>query len=159
MLYKKILVPFDGSDPAKNALEVAKKLIGDDPEATLYIIAVIASGAIALELESPMHRKQKNPYLFPGADNYERIIQDTIGEAQKRLDAQTENLVDNVEYQVVREAFVAAKISDGIADFADRNGCEIIVMGRRGVGMLHGVVGSVSYGVLHKTDVPVLSVK
>ena len=32
-------------------------------------------------------------------------------------------------------------------------------MGRRGLGALRGMLGSVSYGVLHSAEMPVLTVK
>ena len=41
MLYKKIVVPFDGSEPARGALAVAKKLIADDPTAELHVLSVV----------------------------------------------------------------------------------------------------------------------
>ena len=41
MLYKKIVVPFDGSEPARSALTVAKKLIADDPAAELHVLSVV----------------------------------------------------------------------------------------------------------------------
>ena len=46
-----------------------------------------------------------------------------------------------------------------IADFADKHDIDLIVMGRRGLGAIRGMIGSVSYSVLGQVDIPVLTVK
>ena len=48
---------------------------------------------------------------------------------------------------------------DGINDFAKEHGCDLIVMGSRGLGVLRGMLGSVSYGVLRSAEIPVLVAK
>ena len=46
-----------------------------------------------------------------------------------------------------------------ITAYADEGGYDCIVMGHRGLGAVRGMLGSVCYSVLHKTNVPVLIVK
>ena len=46
-----------------------------------------------------------------------------------------------------------------IVAYADEHACDLIVMGSRGLGVLRGMLGSVSYGVLRSADVPVLIAK
>ena len=49
---------------------------------------------------------------------------------------------------------------DRITAFAKENGCDLIVMGSRGMGDFKSfLLGSVSTGVLHHSDLPVLIVK
>ena len=158
-MYKKILVPFDGSEPAKNALAVAKKLIADDADATLHVLSVLPANAIALELESPSNPAAGTPLMFPDRESYERVIEKAKERARESMVAGASeaagDLACTVEYGVV----IAGKVADGIVDYAEEHGVEIIVMGRRGLGALRGMLGSVSYAVLHEADVPVLTVK
>lgn len=46
-----------------------------------------------------------------------------------------------------------------LSRYAEEHDCDLIVMGRRGLGAIRGMLGSVSFGVLRATDVPVLTVK
>lgn len=159
MLYKKILVPFDGSDPAKGALEVAKKLIADDPAAVLYVMTVVPANIIAAELESPSNPAAGTPLLFADADSYERVIANARRRAEEELREGIGDALDGVGFEVELGVAIAGKTADGIVDYANDHGVEIIVMGRRGLGALRGMLGSVSYAVLHEADIPVLTVK
>lgn len=159
MLYKQILVPFDGSDPAKNALVVAKKLIAGDAEATLHVLSVVPANIVAAELESPSNPAAGTPLLFADADSYERVISSAKKRAEEEIRAGIGDILDDVDFTVEHGVAIAGKTADGIVDYADEHGIEIIVMGRRGLGALRGMLGSVSYAVLHETDIPVLTVK
>lgn len=159
MLYKKILVPFDGSEPAKNALTVAKKMIADDAEAVLCVLSVVPANAIAAELESPANPVAGTPLLFPDVDSYERVITNAKARAEERLREDVGDALDDVCFDVRFCVSIAGKAAEGIVDFAEEENAEIIVMGRRGLGALRGMLGSVSYAVLHEADIPVLTVK
>jgi nucleotide-binding universal stress UspA family protein len=55
---------------------------------------------------------------------------------------------------------VLGDAAESIADTATRLGCDVIVMGRRGLGAIRGMVlGSVSLRLLHLTGLPVVLVK
>ena len=56
-------------------------------------------------------------------------------------------------------AVVNGSPHDSITAYADEGGYDCIVMGHRGLGAVRGMLGSVCYSVLHKTNVPVLIVK
>ena len=57
------------------------------------------------------------------------------------------------------EAQLSPSPVDGISAYASEHDCDLIVMGRRGLGALRGMLGSVSYGVLRTAEIPVLTVK
>lgn len=59
----------------------------------------------------------------------------------------------------VEIAVVNGSPHDSITAYADEGGYDCIVMGHRGLGAVRGMLGSVCYSVLHKTNVPVLIVK
>lgn len=61
--------------------------------------------------------------------------------------------------QVVTDAIISASPVEGIAEYVERQGIDLVVMGRRGLGALRGMLGSVSFGVLRSVEVPVLTVK
>ena len=64
-------------------------------------------------------------------------------------------LLDGMPNDVDIAAVNAPSPVDGINDFAKEHGCDLIVMGSRGL----GVLGSVSYGVLRSAEIPVLVAK
>lgn len=45
MLFKNVLVPYDESEHAKSALHIALGMVGDDPTATVHVLAIVATGA------------------------------------------------------------------------------------------------------------------
>ncbi len=159
MLYKKILVPFDGSEPARHALEVAKNLVADDPEATLYLLNVLPAGTLASHFDSADSTQGSTPMLLADPNAYQSVIKSETDLALSKLAEGADDALAGVSCCVVKNVAIGGSVPDGIVDYSCDHGCEIIVMGRRGLGGLRGMLGSVSYSVLHSADIPVLTVK
>ena len=68
-------------------------------------------------------------------------------------------LVEDIADIVTIDVVAGTAPAEALARYADKNGCDLIVMGRRGLGAIRGMLGSVSFGLLRSTDVPVLTVK
>lgn len=153
MAYGKILVAFDSSDEAKMALRQACLLTNaglaeslvvlsvwnpGDPTGIVYNTAVGMAGSLVQGLQ----------YL---SDETEAALLSEI---------QAESVPILKEAGVVYE--IAVEHGDphyAITDFADKNGCGLIVVGNRGLGAIRSMLGSVSQAVLHHANVPVLVVK
>ena len=119
MLYKNIMVAFDGSDPAKEALVVAKNLIGDDSQATMHIVSVVSIGSLGLSgdlANSPTPGMQQ---IFPDMKAYDEAIDNAKKIACDQMRETASNLVDSVECNVTFDATVAVKPAAGICDYAE----------------------------------------
>ena len=158
MQFSKVLVPFDNSEQAQGALRVARGLVGDEAAAELHVITVLPTATLATYDTSgtPLARSS---LMFADYGNYEKVMDGILGGAKEELLAGIGDALDGAACSVAVEAVVAASPAVGIADYADEHDCDLIVMGRRGLGALRGMLGSVSYGVLHAANVPVLTVK
>lgn len=89
------------------------------------------------------------------------VISEVENEAIKAdMDAIAENIAPLVgDAEGIGIAVVNGSPHDSITAYADEGGYDCIVMGHRGLGAVRGMLGSVCYSVLHKTNVPVLIVK
>ena len=146
-MFHSILVPVDGSEGAKKALDVACQL-ASQANVTLHILNVPEElahetmlvwgiGAIAIE-----------------ASNQERenISQQVIAKAAEAARAKGISQVETVIAQ--------GDPARTIVNEAKRRGVEAIVMGSRGLSNLRGlVVGSVSHKVSHIADCTVITVR
>lgn len=156
-MYKKILVPYDKSDPAKNALQAALDLASGVPEATITVLSVVDwhdFNAETFRIASRM-----SGVLGDSLD------MDAIAEVESEaVKADTDAIAESIAPLVgdakgVEIAVVNGSPHDSITAYADEGGYDCIVMGHRGLGAVRGMLGSVCYSVLHKTNVPVLIVK
>ncbi len=159
MLYKNIMVAYDGSEPSEEALAVAQNLIGDDPEAKLHVVSVIPVNSFAAPLDSPIQPVVGVPQVYADTETFDLVLEKAKTETIRNL---KESIGDTLSefacsYDIV--AVVAAKPAYGICDYAKENNVDMIVMGRRGLGPLRAMLGSVSYAVLHECDIPVVTVR
>lgn len=144
MNFKNIMVPFDGSEHAVNAVKTALQLAGLIEGSKVYVVNIIPAG----NLESSV-------------SDYE-IYHDTM---QHMVDTEKKTLMEKLEGvfgenpTIVPEAFTAFSPVDGISRYVESKDIDLVVMGRRGLSGLRGMLGSVSYGVLHAVDIPVMTVK
>ena len=144
MQYKNILVPFDGSEHAVNAVKAAKDLAGDAADVTIHVLNVVDPGETEMGVGE--------------YEEYKRMLDTKKAEGQKTLASQVEDAVGTTEGFVIKAVTTNSPVT-GITRYVEENGIDLIIMGRRGLGALRGMLGSVSYAVLHAVDVPVMTVK
>lgn len=140
-MYDEILVPTDGSEPAKAALDEAidhAKSHG----ATLHVLYVVEDHLIPGGVES-------------GAEIHEALKRD--GEKAIR-EARTWAQAAGIESLQVEIG--AGKPHEVILDYARDNGIDLIIMGTHGrSGIERALLGSVTERVLRLADQPVLTVR
>ena len=141
-MYKRILVPLDGSELAKKALDHAEKL-AETFGAEIILLQVV-------------------PFM-PVYGAPELMMPFILDEKQKEA---AERYLTNLSEELKRRGFkVTAKVKTGqqvaveIIDFAKESGVDLIVMCTHGhSGITRWVLGSVAYKVLTRAETPILLV-
>lgn len=156
MAFKNILVPYDGSEHARLALHEAME-ISEGTDATIHILNVIASSSISPEYGEP------NPFWSSADlmdyDAYKKLMVTAIEGAREGVKKDLAEEIEKLGDRAVVDVVTFPSTARAIADFADKHDIDLIVMGRRGLGAIRGMIGSVSYSVLGQVDIPVLTVK
>lgn len=137
------LVPFDGSASATRALAHALAQLRGQADAELHLLNVQAP---------PVQ-------LFPGRLVSPDLIQQELRREGDALLQPPDALARAAGITVVRHVRVGHP-ADEIAACAAEHGCDAIVMGTRGMGVVAGLLlGSVATRVVHVTPLPVTLVK
>jgi nucleotide-binding universal stress UspA family protein len=141
----KMLVAVDGSAGALAAVQEALRLIGDGLRGSL-VLANVQEPATLYEM-----------LLAHDPD----VIEDVAAKAGLHLLEPARQLVRASGQAVEVEIEVArGDPAHTLVDIVERFGCDLVVMGARGMGTLRSaMLGSVSHEVLHAAPVPVLIVK
>lgn len=147
-MFKKILVPVDGSKSSKKALAFAVSL------------ARRFSGGLVL-----FHAEELVYYGAPVPD-YMGWSSGLTGETMKALHEQGNKVLEEAkavaekEISQVDTRLVIGSPAAAICDAAEKESCDLIVMGSRGLSDVKGMfLGSVSHAVLQRSKCPVLLVK
>jgi nucleotide-binding universal stress UspA family protein len=158
VMFKKVLVPFDESEHAQHALQMAFKLCeGDEP-----------AKVIVLKVAPPMDFDDSTFEIAARMAGVPQVDKATLDEAranymdahkkevQEKIEEYFSAIPENIDVQIVVKN---GRPHDEICEFAKEHEVECIVMGRRGLGAIRAALGSVSSAVLRSTDLPVLVVK
>lgn len=143
--FKKILIPFDGSDHAKKALQQAIDIAHNSEGATLYILG-INEDVTAMAVNN-LERVSLNP--VPDFSKYDPA-NDYIAAAKEMIpaDVKAEYIVKTGDAGIL------------IEDMANHEGMDLVIMGSRGLGVFTGLLlGSVSNYTLSHVTCPVFIVK
>lgn len=139
----KILVPVDGSAASLEAVRQALRMLQDGLRASLVLANVQESATL---------------YEMLLAHDPE-VIDKVSAEAGLNLLEPARALVRQagVEHEI---EVAAGDPAHTLIDILENFGCDMVVMGARGLGTLRSaMLGSVSHEVLHAAQVPVLIVK
>ena len=158
MKHDKILVPYDGSEGAKNAVKYAVKILEDSPEAKIVMFTSLAGA------------KDVERLLGTGLEGTGFIDDGVRAQFKKARAKSTKGALDSMKAQVeaiapeAKESFEYAvefcpSPVQGILEAADEFGVDAIYMGCRGKSAIAGMLGSVSFGVIRSATVPVTIVK
>lgn len=156
MEFTNILVPFDKSKHAMQALELAKGIAKESPQITLNVVGFIHISDIPPAIVSPYAGV---PTETMDPDLYTRMVDSALQHEQASMAEVIADTLDDLPNPMHVLAINTSSVVDGINDYAHDRGCDLIVMGSRGLGVLRGMLGSVSYGVLRSSDIPVLIAK
>lgn len=138
-MYKKILLPTDGSTYADQEVERVEKLIADDGE---IIVLSVAGRLTSSAFQSRKKVKKVN----------EKLKKD----AQKYVDNMASKFDDSLN---VRKMVLTGFPAEVIKEVSDREGVDLIVISSSGKSGLHKfVIGSVAEKVLKDSEIDVLLV-
>ena len=140
-MYKKILVPVDGSEGGWKALAAAKE-VAEAGKAELVVMTVVQVFAGASIMPIPVESGKINEELG-------NIANDILAQAKEKVGG-------------LKAEFVAApgRPSKVIVDTAKKSGADLVVIGSRGLsGLAEFFLGSVSSEVAQLSPVSVLIVK
>ncbi len=158
MTFKHILVPYDKSETARKALKEAVEIARVDQETKIDVINI----SPLPELELPSSYSSSLYGGDPTLINVDEVIKhrnDRIDEERREIYDSTKDEFADIEDRVTVTIVPGISPIDDIVEFCDDNGCDLIIMGSRGLGAIRGMLGSVSYGVLRSSKVPVMIMK
>ena len=139
-MYKKILVPLDGSELAKKALDHAEKLAkAFDAEILLFQVVPFMPIYGSPELVTPLIIDEKQK------EAAEKYLTNLAEEVKKR------------GHKVTSMVRTGQQVAVEIIDFAKENGVDLIVMYTHGrSGISRWVLGSVALKILTRAETPIL---
>jgi nucleotide-binding universal stress UspA family protein len=143
--FTSILVPYDGSEPARAALALALAIRA--PDAKLTILTVVDEAPVMAQSTTTVMAFDPTP-LFEALDAEGRAH---MADAHARCGA----------HQVVPETLIVHdRPVHGILETAEARACDLIVIGTRARNAIErAFVGSTTMGVMEASDVPVLTTR
>jgi len=148
-MYKKVLVPLDGSELAECTLSHVKNLFKDGSVGEVTLLNVV---------------KVDIPWVGEGEEYTQRIdlnaIREELFTKSRKYLAEMESRLVSEGIKVKTESLEGNRPADTITDYARKKGMDLIIIGTHGyTGFKKLLLGSVASGVLHQSHVPVLLIR
>ena len=148
-MYKKVLVPLDGSELAECVLSHVKNLIKDGFAGEVTLLYVVTVDIPWRTTESDYHK---------GIDI--NAIREPLFARSRKYLADKEAQLESEGIKVKTESLEANRPADTITEYAQKKGMDMIVIATHGyTGLKKLMMGSVAFGVLHQSHVPVLLIR
>ena len=146
-MYKKILVPLDGSELAECTLLHVTNLVKDG-----FAGEVIVLNILEIRIYDTVEAEVPAPILME--------IREKARDAARKYLAGVESRLAAEGIKVKTVALDGKQAADAITDYANKNGVDMIVLGTHGHTELKKMMlGSVTLEVLHDSHVPVLLIR
>ncbi|MDK4679848.1 universal stress protein [Kingella negevensis] len=148
-MYKHIVVAVDGSNTSLNALQHAASLaIAGDAKLTLVTVAN-PSEYMTLAPEFLQHESYEAAAIASGNE-----VLAEAGVAAKAAG------VKEVNMHLLVAAKGAKEMAQGLVDYADSHGADLIVIGTHGrTGLMHLLMGSFAETVMRQSHLPLLVIR
>jgi len=158
MKHDKILVPYDGSENAKNAIRYAVRILEDSPDAKIILFTSLAG---ARDIERLMGTgREGTGFIDSGTrEHFEKVRAKSYDRAIETMKQAVADIAPECETSFEYNAEFAPSPVKSILDAAEEFGVDAIYMGCRGASAIAGMLGSVSFGVIRSARVPVTVVK
>ena len=149
-MYKKVLVPLDGSALAECTLSHVKNLFKDGSVGEVTLLNVV---------------KVDLPWAAMGSDQYSKgidinAIREPLFIASRKYLADIESRLGSEGIKVKTESLEGNRPADTITEYAEEKGMDVIIIGTYGyTGLKKLMLGSVAFGVLHQSHIPVLLIR
>lgn len=138
MWYSNILVAYDGSQPSRKALRIAKEFAEENPCAKLLFAHVVK--------------------LFGSPETDARATKALLENAHE-IEAELQQFADGLPNVTEVRLLKGTSPSEMLLRCARDEHCDLIIMGSRGQGGVKGYLGSVSYAVTQQARACVLIAK
>lgn len=155
-MIKSILVPIDGSEHSRKALQFAAD-VAERFNASIVLVHVVSAAAL-LPAPAPQVGVSVTPEGVPPPIFSTKLAEDMVKLGSELLARETRELE--------KRGLTANKVLERgdpvekILQIAKNERCDLIVIGARGLGKVRALLlGSVSDGVVHRAPCPVLVVK
>jgi len=146
-----LLLATDGSPSSLHAAEWLNQFVS--PEHTQITLATVVT--------VPTIDHFATTGLYPNSGElYQEALEEAYQDAQKKAQsALTETAAKLTACPPVTTVTLSGNPADAIVDYAQSHHVDVIVMGRRGHSALGNLFGSVSFGVLQRSKIPVTIVE
>ncbi len=151
-MYRKILVPLDGSELAECALPHVRSLAKEGSVEGVVLLR-------AVEAQMPLAYTSTDDFEIAPNFDFQAFWEEEAEKAQKYLDdVQSRLRLEGIK--VWTAVIKGAKAAEIIVDYARKNEIEMIIMATHGyTGMKKLVFGSVAFRVLQESPVPVFLIR
>ena len=144
-MYKRILVPIDGSDPAERGLAEAIAL-ARELKATIRLLNLTSDFVLMVEMSSAIDYEK----FREGLNQFGQRLLAKASEQAKAQGVATETSLHDLD---------GGRVADAIVEEARKSRCDLIVIGTHGRGVLGRLLlGSTAEWVVRHAPCPVLTV-
>lgn len=164
IMFRKILVPYDNSKPADNAIkhaaELAKSIVGDTEIILLQVVPNLP--ASPLLLERPV--KTRKGEILPLSEYIKQLYQEMQINATEGLEKKKKEIEQDLgssnKVTIRILVLLGDSVSDSIVEFAEKEKADLIIIGNIGLTGFSKLktLGSVSRAVSERSSCPVLIV-